>query len=142
MGLTVHYAVIVGNNRLRCHIVGAGVLTVHTVLHDGKTVVADLRDNLSLHIVALQLGRAGVIGAKAEAAVGTALCRLGVVGAVGVLIFHLFGQFLGELRSAVIQPVHILAEAIIAHAHIAVHRPAGFATGFRPVISGYNRSFP
>ena len=59
-----------------------------------------------------------------------------MIGAVHILELHLFGQLLGELSGAVIEPVHILAEAIVIDAHIAVHRAAGVAAGFCPVEAG------
>lgn len=136
MGLAVHHPVVVRNHALGGNIAGAGVLTVLAVLHDSEAVVADLGQNSSLHIVALQLGRAGVMRPEAEAAVRAALGGRGMIGAVGVLKLHLFGKLLGKLGGTVIEPVHILAEAVIGNPHIAVEGSAGVAARLSPVKAG------
>lgn len=104
------------------------------MLHNGETVIADLGNNLRLHIVALQHRGAGVIGAKAETAVGAALRGFRVIGAVSIFILHLIGQFLGKLGSAVIEIIDIFTKHISAA--ITVHSATGLTHCLSPMVAG------
>ena len=136
VGLPVHDAVVVGNHGLRRDELVVGVVALFAVRHDGKPLLVDLRQHIGMQGMPLQRLLVGVPCAVAELAVGAAVHGLGVIGGVGVGVSDDIIQLLGELGGAVVEPVHVLAEAVIRRAHVAVHGAAGGAAGFRPVIAG------
>ena len=135
MSLTVHNAVVIGNDGLGRYEIIAGVLAVMAVLDDGKTLVVDLRQDVHMQVMGLQRLGMRVAGSVAELAVAAAVHNLLVVGRVGILVGHDIIQILGKGRGAVIQPVDVFAEAVIADAHVGVHGAAGLAAGFCPVVA-------
>ena len=136
MGLSVHNAVVVSNDSLGSHEVIGGVLAVVAVLHNGETLIGDLREDVHMEIMGLQRLGMGMTGAVAELAVAAAIHDLLMIGRIGILIGHDIIQILGESRGAVVQPVDVLAEAVVTHAHVGIHSAASLAAGFSPVIPG------
>ena len=134
--LTVHYTVVVSNNTLGSYILMVDIVAEGAALHQGKTTIGWLGQNLIVQHMALQNAGFLLVSAKAEAAVGAGLSGLGVIGAVGIFVGHDFIQSFGELGSTVIQPIDILGVGIAGHAHVAVDGAAGFADGLCPVVAG------
>ena len=135
MGFAIHNAVVIGNDGLSRYEIIAGVLAVMAVLDDGKTLVVDLRQDVHMQVMGLQRLGMRAAGSVTELAVAAAVHDLLVVGRVSILIGHDIIQILGKGRGTVIQPVDVLAEAIIADTHVGVHSAAGLAAGFRPVVT-------
>ena len=136
VGLSVHHAVIVCNDRLCRRVVIAGVVAQAAFLYRSEASVCRLGQNFRHHAVALQLAADRMIGTVAECAVGAALGGDSVIGIVRVLVGNGFVQFLRKCGGTVIQPVDIFQIAVLAFAHICVDAAAGFADGFGVVISG------
>ena len=136
MGLAVHHAVIVCNDRLCRRVVVADVVAQAAFLHRGEASVCRLGQDFRHHAVALQLAADRMIGTVAECAVGAALGGDSVIGIVRVLVGNGFVQFLRKCGGTVIQPVDIFQIAVLAFAHICVDAAAGFTDGFGVVISG------
>ena len=136
VGLAVHHAVIVCNDRLCRRVVIAGVVAQAAFLYRSEASVCRLGQNFRHHAVALQLAVDRMIGTVAECAVGAALGGDSVIGIVRVLVGNGFVQFLRKCGGTVIQPVDIFQIAVLAFAHICVDASAGFTDGFGVVISG------
>ena len=136
VGLAVHHAVIVCNDRLCRRVVIAGVVAQAAFLYRSEASVCRLGQNFRHHAVALQLAADRMIGAVTECAVGAALGGNSVIGIVRVLVGNGFVQFLRKCGGTVIQPVDIFQIAVLAFAHICVDAAAGFTDGFGVVISG------
>ena len=136
VGLAVHHAVIVCNDRLCRRVVIAGVVAQAAFLYRSEASVCRLGQDFRHHAVALQLAADRMIGTVAECAVGAALGGDSVIGIVRVLVGNGFVQFLRKCGGTVIQPVDIFQIAVLAFAHICVDAAAGFADGFGVVISG------
>ena len=136
VGLAVHHAVIVCNDRLCRRVVIAGVVAQTAFLHRSKASVCRLGQNFRHHAVALQLAADRMIGTVAECAVGAALGGNSVIGIIRVLVGNGFVQFLRKCGGTVIQPVDIFQIAVLAFTHICVDAAAGFTDGFGVVISG------
>ena len=136
VGLAVHHAVIVRNDRLCRRVVIAGVVAQAAFLYRSEASVCRLGQNFRHHAVALQLAADRMIGTVAECAVGAALGGDSVIGIVRVLVGNGFVQFLRKCGGTIIQPVDIFQIAVLAFAHICVDAAAGFADGFGVVISG------
>ena len=136
MGLAVHLAVVVGHHALGGYILGLGISAVSAGLDYGEPLVVQLAQDLGGEIVSLQGRRVGVGGAKAELTVVTAVHRLGVVHIIGGGVGDFIVQILDEAGGAVIEVIDILSMAVQGHAGVGVHRVAGFAHGFGPVIPG------
>ena len=137
--LTVCDTIVVRNDGFCCCIVIAGIVAQATLLDYCKAAVRRLGQHLCYHAVTLQFAAFGVVRAVAERTVGAAFGGDGVVGVVCVLVGHGFVEFLRELGSTVIQPVHIFQIAVVRRCHIGVDTAAGFADGFRVVIPGIGR---
>ena len=136
VGLSVHHAVIVCNDRLCRRVVIAGVVAQAAFLHRGEASVCRLGQHFCYHAVTLQL-RAGLIDRTiAETAVGATFGGDGVVGAICVLVCYALIQIFRELGSAIVQVVHIAAKAITVDAAIAVHGAAGITHCLGPVVAG------
>ena len=136
VGLAVHHAVIVRNDRLCRRVVIAGVVAQAAFLYRSEASVCRLGQNFRHHAVALQLAADRMIGTVAECAVGAALGGNSVIGIIRILVGNGFVQFLRKCGGTVIQPVDIFQIAVLAFAHICVDAAAGFADGFGVVISG------
>ena len=136
VGLSVHHAVIVCNDRLCRRVVIAGVVAQAAFLYRSEASVCRLGQDFRHHAVALQLAADRMIGTVAECAVGAALGGDSVIGIVRVLVGNGFVQFLRKCGGTVIQPVDIFQIAVLAFAHICVDAAAGFTDGFGVVISG------
>ena len=136
VGLAVHHAVIVCNDRLCRRVVIAGVVAQAAFLYRSEASVCRLGQNFRHHAVALQLAADRMIGTVAECAVGAALGGNSVIGIVRVLVGNGFVQFLRKCGGTIIQPVDIFQIAVLAFAHICVDAAAGFTDGFGVVISG------
>ena len=136
MGLAVHNAVIIRNDRLGRRIVIPGIVAQGTMLHLGKPPVGGLGQNIRLQFVPLQLGAGLLIGSIAEAAIAPARGSDGVIPAVRIFIADGFRQFLKEIVGAVIQPIHIFLVAVICFCHVCVDAAARLAHGLAPVIPG------
>ena len=136
VGLAVHHAVIVCNDRLCRRVVIAGVIAQAAFLYRSEASVCRLGQNFRHHAVALQLAADRMIGTVAECAVGAALGGDSVIGIVRVLVGNGFVQFLRKCGGTVIQPVDIFQIAVLAFAHICVDAAAGFTDGFGVVVSG------
>ena len=136
VGLAVHHAVIVCNDRLCRRVVIAGVVAQAAFLYRSEASVCRLGQDFRHHAVALQLAADRMIGTVAECAVGAALGGDSVIGVVRVLVGNGFVQFLRKCGGTVIQPVDIFQIAVLAFAHICVDAAAGFTDGFGVVISG------
>ena len=136
VGLAVHHAVIVRNDRLCRRVVIAGVVAQAAFLYRSEASVCRLGQDFRHHAVALQLAADRMIGTVAECAVGAALGGDSVIGIVRVLVGNGFVQFLRKCGGTVIQPVDIFQIAVLAFAHICIDAAAGFADGFGVVISG------
>ena len=136
MGLAVHDAVVVGDHALGGDKLILRVLAQFTVPDDGETLVSELGDDVGVQVVALQTAFVGVPCAVAERAVVTAVNRDHVVGVVHILVAHFFIQRLNEVGVTVIEPVDVFARAVILDTAVGVHRAAGVAAGFCPVIAG------
>ena len=136
VGLAVHHAVIVCNDRLCRRVVIAGVVAQAAFLYRSEASVCRLGQDFRHHAVALQLAADRMIGTVAECAVGAALGGDSVIGIVRVLVGNGFVQFLRKCGGTVIQPVDIFQIAVLAFAHICVDAAAGFTDGFGVVISG------
>ena len=136
VGLSVHHAVIVCNDRLCRRVVIAGVVAQAAFLHRGEASVCRLGQDFRHHIVAFQLAADRMVGAVAECAVGAALGGNSVIGIVRVLIGNGFVQFLRKCGGTVIQPVDIFQIAVLAFAHICVDAATGLTNSLCVVISG------
>ena len=136
VGLAVHHAVIVCNDRLCRRVVIAGVVAQAAFLYRSEASVCRLGQDFRHHAVAIQLAADRMIGTVAECAVGAALGGDSVISIVRVLVGNGFVQFLRKCGGTVIQPVDIFQIAVLAFAHICVDAAAGFTDGFGVVISG------
>ena len=136
VGLAVHHAVIVCNDRLCRRVVIAGVVAQAAFLYRSEASVCRLGQDFRHHAVALQLAADRMIGTVAECAIGAALGGNSVIGIVRVLVGNGFVQFLRKCGGTVIQPVDIFQIAVLAFAHICVDAAAGFTDCFGVVISG------
>ena len=86
VGLSVHHAVIVCDDRLCRRVVIAGVIAQAAFLHRSEASICRLGQNFRHHAVALQLAADRMIGTIAECAVGAALGGNSVIGIVRVLV--------------------------------------------------------
>ena len=136
VGLSVHHAVIVCNDRLCRRVVIAGVVAQAAFLHRSEASVCRLGQDFRHHAVALQFGTGRMVRAVAERAVGAALGGNSVIGIIRILVGNGFVQFLRKCGGTVIQPVDIFQIAVLAFAHICVDAAAGLTDGFGVVIPG------
>ena len=136
VGLAVHDAVVVCNDRLGCCVVIAGVVAQAALLHGSKAAVGRLGQHLGLHAVALQRAVHGVVRTVAKRAVGATFGGNGMVGIVRVLVGHGFLQLLCKFRGAVKQPVNIFEIAVIRLRLVCVDTAAGFADCLGIMIAG------
>ena len=136
VGLAVHDAEVVCNDRLGCCVVIAGVVAQAALLHGSKAAVGRLGQHLGLHAVALQRAAHGVVRTVAKRAVGATFGGNGMVGIVRVLVGHGFLQLLCKFRGAVKQPVNIFEIAVIRLRLVCVDTAAGFADCLGIMIAG------
>ena len=136
VGLAVHHAEVVRDHALGSDKLIFRVLAKLTVPDDGKPLVTELRNDVGVQRVTLQATFMGVLGAVAERAVVAAVNRDHVIGVVHIFIGHFLVQRLNEIGVTVIKPIDVFGAAIILSAAVGVHRTAGVAAGFCPMVAG------